>query len=145
MKIDGKKVVDARKPLILEIKDRDVKNSHRKDASGCAAVVACKRQLKVKDVRVHLAFTYIDDGEKWIRYRTPGSLRSEIISFDRGASFTPGEYKINPASATNKLGAAQPKRDGPRPAGKGKGIPYHRVTNVRASQFSDVWKKKATA
>jgi hypothetical protein len=37
---------------------------------------------------------------------TPQAIRGEMISLDRGSYFDPGDYKLNPASETSKLGAS---------------------------------------
>lgn len=144
MKIDGKKVVDAHKPLLLEVTSNDVKNSKRKDASACAAAVACKRQLHVKDVRVHASMTYVDHGDKWVRYQTPADLKLEALAFDKGGVFDPHTFKLRPPSSAHKLGARPPRRTDPKKKRNTKSRPYHRIKNVRASQFDNVWKERVS-
>lgn len=92
--LDGLPIVNATKSLKLEITTADIKHSQKKSAGFCAAAVACVRQLKAKEARVHLSRTYIRHNGKWIRYITPTSLQKEIIAFDRGGSFEPGHYRL---------------------------------------------------
>lgn len=103
-KYEGLSVVDANKPIILHITESDIKNSDKKSPGNCAAARAGKRELK-KEVRVFLTRTYVKEKNHWVRYTNPESVTREIISFDRGSTFEPGEYKINPAPASERLGA----------------------------------------
>ena len=145
MKIAGKKVVDARKPLLLEITSRDVANSSRKDPNNCAAAVACKRQEHVKDVRVHLSHTYVDVGDKFIRYVTPNRMRTEIVAFDRGVQFEPGQYNLRPPQPSHKLGARDLRKKRPPSIHKGnKKRKWHTPSGVRASAHSNLFKKVVT-
>lgn len=62
--------------------------------SGCAS-----------RARVHISTTYLKVRGKWFRYGTPLNLRDEIISFDRGGQFYPGEFRlkaITPSMARNR-------------------------------------------
>jgi hypothetical protein len=110
MEINGKKVVNATKPLHLNITPRDVKFGDNKDPGGCAAARAILREVPdCTKARVHLGCTYVEEPKRWLRYKTPGALRTEIVSFDRGASFTPGPYTLRPLPPSHRkvYGAAQ--------------------------------------
>lgn len=142
MKIDGMKVVDAKRKLKLEISNDDVKQGKTKEPGTCAAAKACLRQVKdIKAVRVHLSRVYmkIEDkqGEKWVRYLTPDPLRNEIIAFDRGGTFEPGQYTLNWVQPSTQFGVKKKRYDtskGPRHGVKqGKRSKPHRVENVRVS------------
>lgn len=104
MKINGLKVVDATKPLPIKITDNDVENGNTKDPGGCAAALACMRKPTCTEARVHIGRTYLKEGGRWVRYKTPAALRSEIISFDRGADFQPDTYVLVPMSKSGRLG-----------------------------------------
>jgi len=94
MEINGKKVVDATKPISIHITARDAIDGANKDPAGCAAARAVKRDLHCVSARVHIGRVYVETPKQWVRYHTPRSLRTEIIAFDRGGSFEPGEYKL---------------------------------------------------
>jgi hypothetical protein len=97
MEIAGKKVVDGNKPIKLHITADDVKKGANKNPSGCAAALAALREIpEVKAARVHVGRTYLQIKDKWVRYQTPKSLRTEIVAFDRGGKFEPGEYHLAP-------------------------------------------------
>lgn len=109
--IDGKIVVDAKKPLMLHITAADITNADRKEPHACVVARACRRELHVKEVRVHLSRIYVRTNDSnWTRYHTPASLRSEIIAFDRGGEFSKGEHRLVPLQPAKRLGADKRKR-----------------------------------
>jgi hypothetical protein len=104
MKINGGKVVDASEPLPVKITKSDVRMGATKNATSCAAARAICRE-GFTEARVHAARTYVrrPDG-KWLRYQTPPALRSEIVAFDRGGVFEPGDYKLVPIQPSQTIG-----------------------------------------
>jgi hypothetical protein len=102
MEINGKPVVDATRKLTINITRADTVKGANKDPGACAAARACIRTPKTLSARVHLGRVYIEQKDKWLRFQTPGALRSEIIAFDRGGKFEPGEYKLVPVSPANQ-------------------------------------------
>lgn len=132
--IDGLPVEDSRKPLQLVITKSDCANGDPKQPDTCAAAKALKRQCHAKEVRVHLARVYVKTTpDKWTRYVVPRSLRAEIIAFDRGGEFAPGEYYLSAARPSMKLGTKRKtpsKRTGTHPQRKRRNK-YHVVTDVR--------------
>lgn len=130
MKLEGLPVYDAERPAHITITAGDVKRGGVKKPSSCAAALACLRDLKVTEARVHLGRTYLRKGDKWLRYATPASLRTEIVAFDRGGSFTPDDYTLTPMSPSNLLGHSKPT--GPkRTKTKRKVRAFHTVVGVR--------------
>lgn len=101
MEINGKKVVDAKSKMKIHITKRDATEGDNKNPSGCAAARAAKRDIpNCISARVHIGRVYVEHKDKWIRYFTPEALRTEIIAFDRGGSFQPGEYELKAPSKT---------------------------------------------
>lgn len=131
MKIDGLPVVDAKKKCVINIKMADVKSAKTKDPGACAAAKACLRATKVEQARVHIGRVYLLRGNKWERYLTPKALRSEIISFDRGAKFQPGVFTLYAPHPTAKVGKMQGSATGQRDKPKKKRAKYHIVSGVR--------------
>jgi hypothetical protein len=113
MEIAGKKVVDAKRPAKIVITERDAKVGDNKNPSSCAAALAAKRDIpECLSARVHIGRVYIEQKDKWVRFMTPDSLRSEIIAFDRGGSFQPGEYELKaPAPSETEAGRKRAKDD----------------------------------
>jgi hypothetical protein len=68
-----------------------------------------KRITECDESGVHLACTYLRFGNKWLRYATPPSLKAEIISFDRGGAFYPGDFRLHPMPAALRLKTANAK------------------------------------
>jgi hypothetical protein len=130
--IDGLPIVDAKKPLTLTIIDNDINKASIKEPADCAVARACRRQFMAKEVRVHLARVYLRTNKgNWVRYMTPRYLRSEIIAFDRGGKFMPGEFKLAPPNPADRLGAK--RKTGPKIAKKAplRRATRHIVTDVR--------------
>jgi hypothetical protein len=137
MKINGKRVVDATRPLTIEVTARDAAAGKRNDPGGCAAARAIMRGYRdsgVSQARVHLGRTYIEYEDKWVRYNTPAALKTEITSFDRGAeaSYAAGTYNLAPIQPSNRFGV---KRSGP--SGRRGKRPHivrirHQIEGVRA-------------
>lgn len=140
--IDGLPVIDAKRPLKITVNKKDIEKADVKKPDTCAFAQACKRELKVKEVRVHLGRVYLRQNESnWVRYFTPSNLRSEIIAFDRGGKFIAGEFVLPNPTPTGKLGKATGGKKGKttpwaqrKKREKSKGYKkrgYHVVTDVR--------------
>lgn len=103
--IDGLKVRNLTKQIKLVISEQDCKRGNTKAPNSCAAALAAVRQVpNCSEARVHIGRVYLrvraNEGraEYWLRGKTPNALRTEIATFDRGGSFEPGVYTINPLS-----------------------------------------------
>jgi len=94
--IAGLPVEDADTPLSISITKNDILHGNTKDPGACAAARCICRMPYVEEARVHVARTYVKMNGRWLRYATPQSLRQEIVSFDRGGTFQPGEYELSP-------------------------------------------------
>lgn len=115
MEINGKRVVDATKPLRISVSKHDAATGRTKDPAKCAAARAILRTVAdAKSARVHLGRTYVEMDDKWVRFKTPNSLKVELVSFDRGAlpTYSEGDYTLYVPSPTDRLGVR------PKPAGK---------------------------
>ena len=128
--LDGLPVVDAKKHMVLHITEQDVKGADVQHPESCAAAKACRREHHVQEVRVHLARVYVRKGKSWTRYMTPKGLRQEIITFDRGGKFAPGEYVLSKPNPTKKLGAKMSNSPKRRKHTR-KRLAPHVVTDVR--------------
>jgi hypothetical protein len=147
MEINGKRVVDATRKAKIMITKRDTVEGDNKNPSSCAAARAAKRDVpECLSARVHIGRVYIEQKDKWVRYYTPEALRTEIIAFDRGGTFQPGEYELKPPSKSeseagrrksyfrsnvnrNKLGASPTKS--PRRKIRVAKIKRHEVSGIR--------------
>ena len=134
--IDGLPIKNAAQSLLIHITGPDVKSARPKRPDFCVVALAIKREMRAKEVRVHLGRVYVrTTASSWTRYITPGSLRAEIISFDRGGRFALGVHTLGvvPASkSTGKTQGAKKKPGAPRFTGTGhKRRAYHAVRDVR--------------
>jgi hypothetical protein len=142
MEINGKKVVDATKPAKITITPKDIAKGDNKNPSGCAAAQAAMHSLEnCISARVHIGRVYIEQERRWVRYNTSDALRTEIVAFDRGGQFEPGEYTLRPVSANETTEGRARKRGeknhngpsktkGPRRALIAK-VKRHEVTGIR--------------
>jgi len=132
VKIKGKTVTDSKTPLVLKITKKDISGGKTKMPDACAAAVCAMRECKgAVSAHIHLSRAYVEYPKKIVRYTVPAALRTEIVSFDRGHSFTSGEYTLLPVAPSNRLG--KDKRgftaSGPRLTRK---RPPHFLSGVRA-------------
>jgi len=134
MQIDDLPIIDAKKAVKLIITEQDVAGGNPKKPSTCAVAKACARQMHVKEVRVHLGRVYVRTNNlNWQRFITSRAMRTEIIAFDRGGRFSPGEYtleKVQPSkTAAMRRGEIRKRKKPAVPGKKRRG--YHVVTDVR--------------
>jgi len=94
MFIEGASVEDAKRAVRITISETDIRHASRKLPEDCAAALACKRELHADDVRIHIGRVYLKMNGKWVRFRPSPALRTEIVAFDRGGQFAPGEYLL---------------------------------------------------
>lgn len=131
--IDSKPVFDADKSVIIQITQSDCERGSKKDPAKCAAALALKRTTGCDECRVHVGCTYLRFGTKWLRYATPASLRAEIISFDRGGGFYPGDFQLHPIPKGNRLKLIG-RKPGPKPGSKPKANLSNPVTATIAAR-----------
>lgn len=107
--IDDMPIFNARHALTIHVRPGDISRADKKHPDACAVARACRRELHCADVRVHLGRVYVRQNKgSWQRYLTPRSLRTEIIAFDRGGTFMPGEYVLSaPQPSKQKVGKRQ--------------------------------------
>lgn len=138
--IHGKPVVNAKKVVTLHISPMDVKKGSVKDPGACAAARAAMRAVpNCIAARIHIGRAYLlgKDG-KWLRYKTPEALRGEVITFDRGGKFQPGEYTLRPMSPSDmkphrekNFVSSDTNRSGPKNAPSKGPRKFHVVKGVR--------------
>jgi hypothetical protein len=131
-KYKGLPLIDATKDLEICVSEKDVSNSKKNDPSNCAAANAAKRILKA-EVEVHISRVYVKNKNHWIRFLTPQSISREVTSFDRGASFEPGNYVIKAPSTGQKLGYYKISRHTETNKGKKLIGKRHITANIRES------------
>lgn len=140
--IDDLPILDAKKSIKLIVTAKTVAGSNPKKPDTCALAQACLARPGVKEVRIHLSRAYVRSNDlNWQRYFVSPQLRTEIVAFDRGGKFAPGEYTLSKIRSSKTLGkrtgskklkhetyAERKKRESRR----GKPRPYHVVTDVRS-------------
>jgi len=113
-----KTVVDANRNARIEVTKADEKAAAKKSHKTCAMAVACKRKFHLDGVIISAATAYLVKGTQARRFTLPPSVAKEVVSFDRGGGFEPGEYELSRVEPSRKLGAralaakTRPERNG---------------------------------
>lgn len=107
MKLKKKKVkvLDAKIPLIINIKKDDIACARPGDKDNCAVAKAIQRQLGTTTVCVGTKIISIMKHDLLIRFKTPSKIAENLPIFDKtGCWALPfGEYKLLPPSKSYKL------------------------------------------
>ena len=124
-------VVDAVRPTLIEVTNKDANPRAAKNHAECALAVACKRAMNLDGVIIARSVAYLVKGRKARRFMIPPSTAREVVSFDRGAGFAPGTYLLSAIGKNKRLG----ERTGTaKDKGTGNGKPKqfrHVTANIR--------------
>ena len=129
--LDGLPVYDATEPLLIEVLEEDIHAQDRRDPAKCAMAEACKRELHVTEARAYLSRLYIKQGDHWLRYVLPETVRQEVAAFDRGGGFSQGTYRIPPLPANRRAGGKHRGGSGKTTGTAPKRQTYRHVEGVR--------------
>jgi hypothetical protein len=125
-----RKVIDATKPLILQVSKKDCDSASAGRADQCAVAKAVQRQ---HDGAIISATTsYVIDGETATRYKTPMAINKELVSFDRSRVFAPGEYTLNAPSKHERLGPRDRPQYTKTRSSKTPHRKYHKTAGIRS-------------
>ncbi len=105
--IEGLPVINLNKKIRFSITEQDCKLGKSKAPDACAGALALRRIPHCVEARVHIGRVFLKMKGKngklhWLRGKTPGGLRTEIAAFDRGGTFEPGDYDVNPLSKSER-------------------------------------------
>lgn len=106
----GIKVVDAKEPLLLEVKQRDIDKAVPMNSKVCAFARACERSMPVEAAFFFKSVAWLEYKDKIVRYLLPASMQKEIVSFDRSRKMEPGVYQLSAVHKTETLAAKEKKR-----------------------------------
>ena len=127
------RVSDADEDLLINVTNGDYKTSTKKNHADCALAVATKRQEHAAKVIVSSSTAYVIKGNDAIRYKVPESASREVVSFDRGAEFCAGDYKLKMPPKSMRLGQQRENRNGsqgPHTGGAAKRF-IHKTAEIR--------------
>jgi hypothetical protein len=124
------RVVDANRSATIEVTRRDCKVGKSKAPDSCALANAFCR--KHDGAIISLRVAYLVDGNKAVRYMVPSRISREIVSFDRGQYFAPGDYRLDRPASTERLGVRRNKKSVYRkPSGKSVNR-IHKTAGIRS-------------
>jgi len=127
---DVERVKNASKDITIEVMKSDVQKGQTKNHKECVMANACKRALKLDGAVVSVGTVYLIKDDVATRYRVPQSLSREIVSFDRGGSFAPGQYDLRQPEPTAPRGSGTRHKGNPRMGNK---APHHVTAGIRTS------------
>lgn len=114
-----KRVVDAKKPIVITVTPEDGTTDGVRDHTKCAFAQACERQEHADAAIVSVRSAYVVKGDKAVRYRVPETVSREVVAFDRsnGDGFAPGKYQLKVYSKRDRIGNYRPsgKHNGKKP------------------------------
>jgi hypothetical protein len=90
-------VKNAERGVSVQVRREDTQGARARDHADCVFARACVRELHAEGALVSVGVVYVIKGDTAIRYHTPQALSRELVSFDRGAGFSVGEYLLNAA------------------------------------------------
>lgn len=109
--VSSKIIVDAKKPVYLELSKGDIKKAITKDPSHCAFAVCAVRMLHADEALIYRTRAYLRFGAQWVRYAVPSTTAVELLIFDRGGKVEGGKYRLISPSPSNKLGLYRGEKD----------------------------------
>lgn len=107
-------VKDAKHDIVIETTKEDCTRRGRKMHGECVMAQACRRQLHADAAIISASRAYIVQGNKATRYVIGEGIAREIVSFDRGAGFTPGKYILQKPTRMQKIGHGYSRGFGPK-------------------------------
>lgn len=128
---------DAKRPVGIEVKNRDVAGSKPGDPAACAMARAICREWHADAAVIGLTNSFVIKGKTAMRFKTPESVAREIVSFDREAGFSPGSYHLAPVPKSQRRSRKKPSAPkSPTANRKAKRVMFHkealRVRNMKA-------------
>lgn len=131
-----KDVVDAAKPVFIEVLPEDGRTGRKKDPEGCAFARACLRKHLADGCIIGIAYSYLIKGSVATRYMTPGTVGREITSFDRHQDFAEGQnYRLSAVTPSQRLEVKRKRKRGEK-NGTGADIDSrrrHHTSRIRVS------------
>ena len=124
-------VKDAKGRLVVTVAARDKAAAKKLRHKECALALACRRQFHLDGVLIARSRAYLVKGDTATRYELPMAIQKEIVSFDRGGGFDPGQYALlKPARLLGPGGGGRTRKSRSRTA---KPRRRHLVGKVRVS------------
>lgn len=118
-KYPGIEILDATKPLEVQVTKGDCKASSRKDPRHCALAEACNRQEEVEEAIVGantavLVYRFLRRNKpryRAVRYALYGRTREVIQDFDHTGAFPEGTYRFSARPATQTFAGERARRE----------------------------------
>lgn len=99
------KVVDAKEGVKVTVTRGDVAWSEKRNGNACVMAKACERSLHVDGALVNRTRAFLIRGNTALRYGLTQRTQREIVAFDRGGQFMPGDYYLTRLIGSEAIGA----------------------------------------
>src|SRR5262245_23232652 len=122
-------VKDATRDINIDVTAADARSKGLKNHQACALALACRRKFHLDGAVVARSTVYLVKDNIATRYKLPSAAQKEVVAFDRGAPFMPGEYKLKriaPSQALGQLKGGHSRKTAKRVE------PYHITEGIRA-------------
>jgi hypothetical protein len=136
----GLRLVEARKPIVIELTREDIAGARQQDQENCGFARACTRMKGVTGAYFFRTTCWLQYDDRLVRYMLPPSVQREIVCFDRGGKMAPGTYQLSPPRSTRTLRAARKRSKPGRHKPKGTGVKrghVHYTTMVRTAKVDN--------
>lgn len=128
------KIMDATADLTIEVTKANTQSKAVRNHQECALAVACKDKKHLDDVVISRSMAYLVKGKVATRYQLPEHVSREVIAFDRGGTFAPGEYELKKPEPHIALDSPRQSHGGETHRGAGgRGQAHHLTANIRAN------------
>lgn len=124
------KIKDATKSISVEVLPKDIDYKAKKKHGECAIAQACKRSMSLDGAVIAPSRAFLVKGDTVTRYELSAQAIRELVSFDRGGSFEPGNYRMHKIAKRRRFGnrgGGWGRKTGERRTKR------HVVSNIRAS------------
>jgi len=108
----GKKIVDAKQPLILDIERQDIKGANPTDDRECPIARCTMRQPGVLSVSVGANFVYVEYAKLTKRFVLSTEDRKMVRAYDEAGYFRPCTVTLLPPPPSVQIGARKGSKPG---------------------------------
>ena len=103
--LNGKSVVDAAKPLTIQVQRQDIKGATPTDDQNCPIARSLLRGFKVVSVSVGAGVVYVETPKQYVRFVMSKEDQEMVRAYDQSGYFRPCTLQLNVPPASKRIGA----------------------------------------
>ncbi len=101
--LHGKRIMEAKLPMHLSVRENDVKNAKRGNPQLCVLARAAMHDKHVLSARIGKQYALIEFKSHFQRYRIDTVSKKMVQDFDETGIFIQGDYNLGPVPTYAKL------------------------------------------